>query len=83
MEDINIHSDALMMRLSCDVAKIGHRHDCYWYTEWHDMGATIPQCSIAPMGSCPCRGCDGFLNKDEAHDVVMKYYIEKKNRKGV
>lgn len=82
MDDMqNVHSDALMMRLSRDVAKIGHRYDCYFYTEWHDMGATVPQCTLAPMGACPCQRCKNFLDKDEAHGVVMKYYHEKKNKK--
>lgn len=75
---LQVQSDKLMERMNQDIARIARRRDCYWYGEWQDMGATVPQCSLAKMGECPCKGCENFLDKDEAHGVVMRYFVDKK-----
>ena len=48
-----------------------YNQDCYWYSEWKDMGSTIPQCAKAPMGSCPCiEGCACYISRDDVRKLV-------------
>lgn len=74
-------NDMILDMLFADMAKTQSRQNCYWYTEWHDMGATVPQCSLEEMGKCPCKNCDNYLDASEARGVVMKYFLEKKGKK--
>lgn len=76
-------NDMILDSLFGDVGKTVVRSDCYFHSEWHDMGATIQQCTLAQMGACPCKGCEKFLDRDEARGVVMKYWLEKNKQKGI
>jgi len=47
---------------------------CYFYSEYHDMGASIPCCSLHDgLGVCPCEDCDKFLSRADAFDIVLKH----------
>ena len=61
------------------------KRECYFYSEFCDMGALIPCCDLCgDLGVCPCveEECDKFLDKADAHKIVMKYIngklVEKK-----
>lgn len=64
----------------CDMQPM-YRNDCYWYSEWHDMGATVPQCGKAPMGVCPCiDGCMEFISRDDVRKMVAEYQKKEGNK---
>jgi hypothetical protein len=49
------------------------RRDCFFYYEDHDMGATIPNCKFGKSyGDCPCEGCNKYVPRQEAVEIVMK-----------
>ena len=49
------------------------RKDCFWYRPWQDMGATMPQCEIAPMAECPCeKDCKWYISKINADNLVWE-----------
>lgn len=46
-------------------------HDCFFYQEQHDMGATIPCCGYyGGYGNCPCKGCDKYVGLGTALMVI-------------
>ena len=56
-----------------------HKEDCYWFSEWHDMGATISQCAKAPIGVCPCNdGCKFYISRDNVQKMVEEYQSDKR-----
>jgi hypothetical protein len=58
-----------------------YKQDCYFYSEDHDMGATIRCCTYSKIvyGECPCKGCNYYLSKSDADKIVRKELS--KNRK--
>ena len=47
------------------------RTDCFWYRPWHDMGARIDQCEVAPVAECPCEeDCKWYISKASADNLV-------------
>lgn len=47
-----------------------YKTDCYWYSEWQDMGATVQQCGKRSMGTCPCDECTMYISKDFVRKLV-------------
>ena len=41
-----------------------YKTDCFYYTEVHDMGACISQCTrYRQLGKCPCDNCTDYTIK--------------------
>ena len=54
------------------------KRDCYFYSEYADMGAHIPCCgNNEGLGNCPCEECTDFLSKNDADKVVREYVKNK------
>lgn len=53
--------------------------DCYFYTEDHDMGATIPWCSRDHkiIERQKCNGCKGYIAKSEIYKVALQIIEER------
>ena len=50
------------------------KRDCYFYSEYADMGAHIPCCdNHKGLGNCPCEECTDFLSKNDADKAVREY----------
>jgi len=59
------------------------KEKCYFYSEFHDMGASIPCCSLHDgLGVCPCEDCDKFLSRADAFDIVLNHIKGKDRPKG-
>ena len=59
----------------CDIHKHKTviRRTCFFFWEDHDMGATIPNCKFGKSyGDCPCEGCEKYVSRGEAMEIVMK-----------
>lgn len=58
--------------------------DCYFYTEDHDMGATIPWCTSKKAICEPhqCNGCQDFISKAEVNDIVSHIVEERRADNG-
>lgn len=59
--------------------------NCYFYFEFHDMGAHIPCCTFEeyPLGKCPCDECTNYLPKKEASKIVREYLKNKGSNKEI
>jgi len=50
------------------------KEKCYFYSEFHDMGASIPCCNLHDgLGVCPCEDCDKFLSRADAFDIILNH----------
>jgi len=50
------------------------KENCYFYTEYQDMGARIPCCTrYTQLGKCPCDNCDHFLDNVDVRKIIKKY----------
>lgn len=50
--------------------------DCYYYSEFQDGPATIPECRLTSSHErphCACQGCPKYLDKKEADEIIRKY----------
>lgn len=48
-----------------------YKEDCYYHSEFHDMGATIHCCSLNKgIGNCPCENCLQYLSKEAARSII-------------
>lgn len=58
-----------------------YKTDCFNYTEVHDMGACISQCTrYRQLGKCPCDNCTDYISNKEAHLAVQDYVRNKKGK---
>lgn len=45
--------------------------DCYFYSESHQMNASIPSCSYhKKLGYCPCGNCKKYIKKSDANKII-------------
>lgn len=51
-----------------------NKKDCYWYSEYKDMNATIPYCRYYKQDECECTYfCDHYISQkyvDEALRIL-------------
>lgn len=53
------------------------KRDCYFYSESHQMSASIPNCSYyKKLGYCPCDNCSKYIKKGEAEEII-KNHVDK------
>ena len=65
------------------IESVEKKRGCYFYSEVHDMGASIACCGLNEgLGNCPCEECDKFLSKSDAFDIVLKHIRGEGRRKG-
>lgn len=65
-----------MRNLDCRIRDLQPKYneDCYWFSRWQDMGASIPQCGKAPMGVCHCtEKCTLYISRDDVVKMVEEY----------
>ena len=56
--------------------------NCFWYTPWKDMAATIDQCYLAETGSCPCiEDCEWYITTAAVKSIIYQMLLEKKENK--
>lgn len=80
-DDLNRTLDQLNISIGClrsrEEPKI--KTNCYHYTEWHDMGATIPCCSLQTNPGCtPCENCQDYISNRDVSKMVMEMTKKKK-----
>lgn len=55
----------------CGCQPSPYKEECYFYSEEHDMGASIPCCSFrGGLGNCPCENCKSYLSEQAAYRIV-------------
>lgn len=59
-----------------------YRSNCFWYTPWKDMAATVHQCYLAETGECPCAAdCEWFIDTLGARALIYEKQMEDKERR--
>lgn len=77
----------ILDQLNISVGRLRNREEpkikknCYHYTEWHDMGATIPCCSLQTRPGCtPCENCQDYISNSDVSKMVREMMDKRKEK---
>ena len=52
------------------------KRNCYFYRDYHEMGATIPSCTLErECAKCPCDNCTRFVSNDTVTQLAIAYVL--------